>query len=113
MKLPRPITMPTPKPRLVYVDGRHRNAHEHAFQKKAAAKGYFVTKRGWPDFFCLDLQGRPFVVEVKPRRKDGRTHRLRKSQSLVLQHFRKLGVRCYVSDGATLEPYDPAKHDRP
>jgi ferredoxin len=89
------------------------NRGEEALRANAAEAGCEVCKRGWPDFFCFDSSGRPFVVEVKPRSPNGRLQRLKREQSIVMAELKKLGLRCYVSDGKVLEPYDPGKHDGP
>ena len=41
------------------------NNAERAFSKNARKLGYFVMKRGWPDFFAFGENGRCIFVEVK------------------------------------------------
>lgn len=88
-----------------------RNAAEQGFAELAFEKGWLITKRGWPDFFCFDSKGRPFVVEVKPRTCDGRPGRLKPSQSMVMRTLSAFGIRCFVSDGSNIEGYEPDLHD--
>ena len=87
----------------------YANAPEEAFAVKAESAGWSVSKRGWPDFFCV--KGHEVIcVEVKPRTKSGRLKKLKRDQVAVLDFLKSIGVRCFVSDGATLEPYDREKH---
>lgn len=86
-----------------------RNEAEARFRATAERNRWGCTKRGWPDFFCCNERG-PFVVEVKRVLKDGGMAMLRRDQVMVLNWLRGLGVRCFVSDGITLEPYNPRVH---
>ncbi len=86
-----------------------RNESERQFLDMATGKKWRCTKKGWPDFFCKDIDG-PFVVEVKRRLKSGETTMLRREQVIILDWFRSLGIRCFVSDGRSMEPYDPEIH---
>ena len=66
------------------------NGAEAAFQQEANARGWDITKRGWPDFFCW-RDGEIALVEVKPKR--GR--RLKRSQRRVLEALAAYGVPCF------------------
>lgn len=55
------------------------------------SKGWTVTKRGWPDFFCVK-DGAICAVEVKPRK----TSNLRKHQIAVMGELSARGIRCYL-----------------
>jgi len=71
-------------------DRHYQNRHEEAFATAARAKGWDVTKRGYPDFICY-RNGEIMLVEVKPDKR----HRLKKDQMLFKQEMEKRGVRCY------------------
>jgi hypothetical protein len=87
---------------------RFGNKTESLFAQKAEAKGWTVSKIGWPDFFCQKPDGSIILVEVKPKLRDGSGHkRLRKSQKPVLDGLAKAGVPCYIFDGETLRRYKP------
>ena len=92
-----------------------RNVHEGRFAKLAGLWGWEVTKRGWPDFFCVKPDGSVAVVEVKPplkwfgRRRGGG---LSKVQTIVLIALARHGIDCYVNDGSVLKPFDPEFHAR-
>ena len=87
-----------------------QNGPERAFEEMAGRKGWNATKRGWPDFICFDEQGM-FAVEVKPRmRPRAGMKQLKREQVIVMDVLTAHGIRCFVSDGETLEPYDPKAH---
>lgn len=86
------------------------NDNERAFQLLAMRNDWTVTKRGWPDFLCYGPNGRIIAVEVKPRQADGFLKSITLAQNRAMKALTKLGVECYVSDGETLEPFDPARH---
>lgn len=88
------------------------NKAELAFEARAESNGWFVTKRGWPDFICELPDGRVIVVEVKPTRRDGKPGSLKLSQCKVMEWLTENGIRCFVSDGKILEPFDPKYHRR-
>ena len=112
--------------------GRFRaNETERVFETHAKVKGWEVSKKGWPDFICFGPKGQVIVVECKPRKKDPEaqataskvswTSKGKAPQHLPLQHLKteqvrvldflsNLGVRCYLSDGLTLEPYSRSLH---
>ena len=89
-----------------------RNATEAAFERWAECRGWFVSKRGWPDYFCVLPTGMVVVVEVKRRlRSDSRRHVvLRCEQARILNALAAVGIACYVSDGKGIEPFDVTKH---
>ena len=92
--------MPSSGPRSSY-----RNAVEHRFAAWALAQGWYVTKRGWPDFWCQRPDGSVVAVECKPRiETNGRMKVLRRDQVRVLSWLAQHGVEVYLSDGVGLAP---------
>ena len=90
---------------------KYANAAEEAFCRLAERNGWRVSKRGWPDFLCWGPNGEIIAVEVKPRRvQSGRMVMLKREQAEALDFLTSKGIRCFVSDGVTLEPYDREKH---
>lgn len=94
------------------------NGPEDAFLQMAKEQGWEVTKRGWPDFFCIDSHGM-FAVEVKPlcachkrvKKHGGSKFQVLKiSQARCMDFLISQGIRCYVSDGITMEPYKRDEH---
>lgn len=92
---------------------RRQNGPEASLEQIARQAGWRPTKRGWPDFICTGPGGEKIAIEVKPRTQSGRCQYLKPDQVRVLDWLRSLGVRCFVSDGVTLEPYDRGRHARP
>lgn len=89
----------------------YSNVAEDAFMHLARNNGWRATKRGWPDFLCVDPEtGDMFAVEVKPRNLNGFCQRLKREQARTLDLLSSKGIQCFVSDGHVLEPYDRAKH---
>jgi hypothetical protein len=89
------------------------NNTEEKFACLAESNGWRVTKRGWPDFLCFGPDGEIIAVEVKPRisgRKHGILKLLSREQVAVMDMLKAAGVRCFVSDGDKLEPYDRDLH---
>jgi hypothetical protein len=82
--------MPGPSALLGYQRCPH-NAAERAFYEAARARGWEVSKRGWPDFFCIREGGEVALVEVKPHADRG----LKTEQSAVLRALARYGVPCY------------------
>ena len=70
---------------------RPRNPSEAAFYDACEKHGISMTRRGWPDYGCLDKDGRFFVVEVKPKR----SARLKKQQMVILRILAAYGIRAY------------------
>jgi hypothetical protein len=61
------------------------------FYDKAKAAGWTATKRGWPDFFCINDKGEFCCVEVKPKESNG----LKNNQREIMQHLSRAGIKCY------------------
>ena len=62
--------------------------------------GWFVEKKGFPDFACY-RNDEFILVEVKPKR----GHRLKKAQYRLMTTLAKAGIKCYrwtPEDGFTL-----------
>lgn len=83
---------PRRKPRVLRLQqGRWpHNPDEAICHDILSRDGWVVTKRGWPDFFCL-RDGELMMVEVKP----SPMHPLRQDQAMVLRKLAGLGVPCY------------------
>lgn len=92
------------------MDRVYRNGPEAKFVALAAAKGWAVTKRGWPDFLVRINKNSYAVVEIKPRTTKGTLKLLKKQQLECLLFFRSKGIPCYVSDGEVIEEFNPAIH---
>ena len=73
---------------------RPKNKTEGAAYDYLVSNGWSVTKRGWPDFFCIK-DGQMAVVEVKPRR----SNKLKWNQAVVMRMLIGHGVKCYRFDG--------------
>jgi len=69
----------------------YRNRAELAFADAARAKGWTVTKMGYPDFICYLPGGRTILVEVKMKK----THKLKKSQFKFMNAMKRGRVSCY------------------
>ncbi len=69
-----------------------RNEAEGAFFLEAKKRGWTITKRGWPDFFCFNEdEGRIAAVEVKPTR----DRPLKREQLMVMRMLARHGVPCF------------------
>ena len=55
------------------------------------SKGWTVTKRGWPDFFCVK-DGQVCAVEVKPHKKSN----LKRHQIAIMGELSAKGIRCFL-----------------
>ena len=53
-------------------------------------RGFKVTKRGWPDFFCW-RDDEVMIVEVKPRGHMA----LKPRQMMIMKRLARYGVPCY------------------
>lgn len=82
-----------------------RNTHERRFEELAHEQGWFATKRGWPDFFVITDEDEVIAVEVKPRF-PRRGKLVKDSQSQVMKALSAAGIRCFVSDGNELRPFE-------
>lgn len=91
----------------------YSNTAERSFFELAKEAGWEPSKRGWPDFICFHPDGRVIAVEVKPRLKNGQSGLLKTEHARVMAFLKSVGVKCYVSDGEKLEPFDPAIHANP
>src|SRR5271154_4401387 len=69
----------------------YKNVSERAFQVWAEAQGWTITKRGWPDFFCVNHEGKIVLVEVKTTNK----RLLRQHQYTILTRLAAFGIPCY------------------
>ena len=74
---------------------RYANTAENAFFLKARQLHWFVSKRGWPDFFCICPDGHVVLVEVKP---SGKPQSLSKEQRLVLKALSRAGFDIRMAD---------------
>lgn len=91
---------------------KRRNEPERKLADLAELKGWIPSKRGWPDFMCTNPEtGEMIAVECKPRIGPGKRHKyLRREQVQCMDYLTNKGIRCFVSDGETLEPYHREKH---
>ena len=89
-----------------------KNIPERLLAELAELNGWITTKRGWPDFLCFHKDtGEMIAIEVKPRLASGKGMKLLKvDQAKCMDYLTKHGIRCFVSDGVTLEKYDRQKH---
>ena len=84
------VSMSRRKLREPSYDRHYRNTAEEVFATAARAKGWDVTKRGYPDFICY-RGGEIMLVEVKPDKR----HRLKKEQTRFKSEIEKRGVKVY------------------
>lgn len=66
-------------------------AAEDSFREWAEARGWEVHRNGWPDFLCVDRQGRVVLVEAKSGNAS-----LKKAQREVMAILAAAGLRCYT-----------------
>jgi len=91
-----------------------KNAAESACYDALTADGWKLTKRGWPDFFCVK-DGRVAAVEVKPHKRSP----LKRNQAVVMGLLSRAGIDCYkwTPDGGmellTFEETPPPGEDLP
>jgi len=69
---------------------RPKNKAEACFYDLMIERGWELTKRGWPDFFCWK-DNKFVLVEVKRKH----SHRLKYRQRHVMQSLADYGVECY------------------
>ena len=67
------------------------NEAEGLFFDKMRQAGWGLTKRGWPDFFCVNDKGEVCCVEVKPTG----AQRLKNNQAQVMRALSAAGIKCY------------------
>jgi hypothetical protein len=90
---------------------QRKNTPELLLENLAETKGWTTTKRGWPDFMCFSKStGEMIAIEVKPMLPSGRLQLLKRAQAKCMDFLTKHGIRCFVSDGITLEKYQRDKH---
>lgn len=77
----------------------YKNKAEESFCQTIEALGMTPMKEGWPDFFCTNVDGICFLVEVKPNHKE----RLRDPQQTVMMKLAEYGIPCYRFDPETGE----------
>lgn len=70
---------------------RPKNQAEAACFDLMEADGWKVTKRGWPDFFCV-RDGEFCAVEVKP----SKASTLKRNQLAVMGMLSAKGVKCFM-----------------
>lgn len=89
----------------------YKNVCEEKFAQLAERRGWKPVKRGWPDFICFG-DGEIFAVEVKPRHKSNpnRMDILKREQADAMDFLSAAGIRCFVSDGDEIYPYDRERH---
>lgn len=77
-----------------------KNEAEAACFDALSKEGWTLTKRGWPDFFCI-RDGEICCVEVKPHK----WHGLKRNQKTVMERLAAFGIKCFkwTPDGG-LEP---------
>ncbi len=86
------------------MTGRPKNKAEAALFDELTADGWFVTKKGWPDFSCFK-NDRLILVEVKPKR----SHALKKMQHQVMLALAERHIPCYRwSPDGGFEPITPS-----
>jgi hypothetical protein len=67
------------------------NPSERRFAEEMHGRGWIVSKRGWPDFFCVGRRtGQVVLVEVKP----AAHYKLKREQLAVLKTLAAYGVPC-------------------
>jgi hypothetical protein len=84
---------------------RPKNKTEGAFFDAATTKGWIVSKKGWPDFFCLHPDGSVMVVETKPNK-----HRLAPWQNIIMTILSQNGIPCFIASDEGVIKFD-AKSD--
>lgn len=67
-----------------------KNNAEGQLYEIMTARGWTVTKRGWPDFFCVK-GNKVCAIEVKPHKH----HPLRRNQLAVMGALSAYGISCY------------------
>lgn len=86
----------------------YANFHENETFKKLRGKGWDIGKRGWPDFVGTDEEGHTVAIEVKP----SIGFPIKREQYKVLKLLSEAGIKVFISDGITIEPFDPKKHEQ-
>lgn len=68
-----------------------KNPSEFICERALNDLGLSPSKRGWPDFWWIDLDGKLCAAEVKPRS----TQPLKKEQKVILSLLESFGVRTF------------------
>lgn len=68
-----------------------KNKAEGECFEQLSASGWKLTKRGWPDFFCVK-DGEIMAVEVKPHKGS----LLKRDQVVVMGLLAERGIPCYL-----------------
>lgn len=81
---------------------RPQNIAEGKLYDLMKSTGWTVTKRGWPDFFCVNAAGEVCAVEVKPHS----WNRLKREQLAVARALKAAGIAVYKwsPDGGFTDP---------
>ena len=75
----------------------YKNVAENTFVTLAEQRGWQVSKKGWPDFFCINDKGKPVAVEVKRQSATtGSRQSLRASQIHRMAWLTSLGAEVYT-----------------
>lgn len=69
----------------------YKNYPEEQFCQWIEGKGFYPIKKGWPDFFCRNSEGKIIAVEVKPNPGEY----LKIEQLLVMANLSEYGIECY------------------
>lgn len=80
---------------------RPKNKVERAFYDAASSKGWIVSKKGWPDFFCIHPDGKVMVAETKSNKP-----RLAPWQNIVMKVLANHGIECFVVSERGVVPYN-------
>ncbi len=72
----------------------YKNIPEENFCRFIEDLGFTPTKRGWPDFICINPDGKFIIVEVK----DTKTHPLKKEQLAIMKILAGAGIPTYRWD---------------
>jgi len=69
-----------------------KNQPEEQCARWLESHGFFVSKRGWPDFVVFDSHGRIAAVEVKPHS----ARKLRRTQERILRALAAAGIPAFA-----------------
>jgi len=69
---------------------RPKNKAEACFYDVMVKRGWKLTKKAWPDFFCYK-ENKLILVEVKRKH----SHRLKYMQRKLMEALADYGVECY------------------
>lgn len=77
----------------------YKNLAEESFCNFIEKRGFTPIKRGWPDFFCKDKNGKVIAVEVKP---NSYTH-MTPYQYIVNSTLASFGIEVFLFDARKQE----------